>query len=97
MWSRHREAIAWNIVDIKCIDSTLYMQHIYTEDYIKPFRDMQRHLNPNMKEVVKKEILKWLDAGIIYPIVDSNGLVLSMWCQRRQALLWKLMTKENKW
>ena len=24
-----------------------------------------------MKEVVKKEILKWLDAGIIYPISDS--------------------------
>ena len=25
-----------------------------------------------MKEVVKKEILKWLDAGIIYPISDSS-------------------------
>ena len=25
-----------------------------------------------MKEVVKKEIIKWLDAGIIYPISDSS-------------------------
>ena len=25
-----------------------------------------------MKEVVKKEIIKWLDAKIIYPISDSN-------------------------
>ena len=27
-----------------------------------------------MKEVVKKEILKWLDAGIIYPISDSSWI-----------------------
>ena len=32
---------------------------------------MQRRLNPNMREVVKKEVVKWLDAGIIYPISDS--------------------------
>ncbi|KAJ9553842.1 hypothetical protein OSB04_017887 [Centaurea solstitialis] len=32
----------------------------------------QRRLNPVMKEVVKKEILKWLDAGIIYPIASST-------------------------
>ena len=24
-----------------------------------------------MKEVVRKEVLKWLDAGVIYPISDS--------------------------
>ena len=33
---------------------------------------MQRHLNPNMKEVVRREVLKLLDAGIIYPISDSK-------------------------
>ena len=32
----------------------------------------QRRLNPPMKEVVKKEIIKWLDAGVIYPIADSS-------------------------
>ena len=25
-----------------------------------------------MREVVKKEVVKWLDAGIIYPISDSQ-------------------------
>ena len=25
-----------------------------------------------MQEVVKKEIIKWLDAGVIYPIADSS-------------------------
>ena len=32
----------------------------------------QRRLSPTLKEVVKKEILKLLDAGIIYPISDSK-------------------------
>ena len=38
----------------------------------KPVCDPQRRLNPKMKEVVRKEILKLLDAGIIYPVVDSQ-------------------------
>lgn len=33
---------------------------------------MQRRLNPNMKEVVKNEVIKLLDNGIIYPISDSK-------------------------
>ncbi|GKD58020.1 reverse transcriptase domain-containing protein, partial [Tanacetum coccineum] len=40
-------------------------------DDAKPIIQRQRRLNPNMKEVVKKEIIKLLDAGIIYPIEDS--------------------------
>ena len=39
---------------------------------IKPVRDPQRRLNPKMKEVVRKEILKLLEAGIIYPVADSQ-------------------------
>ena len=38
----------------------------------KPVRDPQRCLNPKMKEVVRKEILKLLEAGIIYPVADSQ-------------------------
>ncbi|CAL8988247.1 unnamed protein product, partial [Prunus brigantina] len=37
-----------------------------------PKRDAQRRLNPNMKEVVRKEVMKLLDVGIIYPISDSK-------------------------
>ncbi|GJR80821.1 reverse transcriptase domain-containing protein [Tanacetum coccineum] len=37
----------------------------------KPVIQRQRRPNPNMKEVIKKEIIKLLDAGIIYPIEDS--------------------------
>ena len=38
----------------------------------KPIRAPQRRLNPKMKEVVRKEILKLLEAGIIYPVADSQ-------------------------
>ncbi|KAI3739976.1 hypothetical protein L2E82_30390 [Cichorium intybus] len=48
------------------------MHRIITEEGAKPSRDTQRRLNPNLKEVVKKEVLKWLDTGIIYPISDSE-------------------------
>ena len=37
----------------------------------KPVRQPQRRLNPDMQEVVRVEVLKLLQAGIIYPISDS--------------------------
>ncbi|GJU83939.1 hypothetical protein Tco_1291485 [Tanacetum coccineum] len=37
----------------------------------KPVVQKQRRLNPNMQEVVKKEIMKLLDIGIINPIINS--------------------------
>ncbi|XP_068315023.1 uncharacterized protein [Pyrus communis] len=38
----------------------------------KTSREPQRRLNPHMKEVVRNEVLKLLDVGIIYPISDSK-------------------------
>jgi len=42
------------------------------EENYKPLVQPQRHLNPAIKEVVRKEVLKLLDIGMIYPISDSN-------------------------
>ena len=42
------------------------------ESNAKPVVDHQRRLNPKMKEVVRTEILKLLEVGIIYPIADSR-------------------------
>nr|GEZ64721.1 retrovirus-related Pol polyprotein [Tanacetum cinerariifolium] len=41
------------------------------EDEFKPSVQPQRRVNPNIKEVVKKEVIELLDAGLIYPISDS--------------------------
>ena len=48
------------------------MHHILLEEGAKPSHQPQRRLNPPMMDVVKKEILKLLEVGVIYPISDSN-------------------------
>ncbi|CAL9000786.1 unnamed protein product [Prunus brigantina] len=48
------------------------MHRILLEEGAKPTREPQRRLNPNMKEVVRAEVLKLLDVGVIYPISDSK-------------------------
>ena len=48
------------------------MHRILLEEYFKPSREHQRRINPIMSDVVKKEVLKLLEAGIIYQISDSN-------------------------
>jgi len=71
----HKTAIGWTLADIKGISPSMCMHHILLEDNAKPMREMQRRLNPPMMEVVKAEILKLLDAGVIYPIMDSKWVV----------------------
>ncbi|CAN6552461.1 unnamed protein product [Malus baccata var. baccata] len=60
------------IRDIKCINPATCMHRILLEEGAKPIREAQRRLNPLMMEVVKKEVIKLLDVGIIYPISDSK-------------------------
>ncbi|GJR40607.1 hypothetical protein Tco_1216291, partial [Tanacetum coccineum] len=67
----HKGAIAWSIADIKGIDSSFCTQKILLEDEFKPSIQPQRRVNPNIKEVVKKEVINLLDAELIYPISDS--------------------------
>ena len=47
------------------------MYKILLEENAKPSVEHQRRLNQVMKEVVRKEVLKWLNAGFIYAILDS--------------------------
>lgn len=67
----NKTAIGWSIADIKGISPSICMHKILMEEKFKPSIDGQRRLNPHMKEVVRAEVLKLLDAGIIYPISDS--------------------------
>lgn len=63
---KYKKTIDWTIVDIKGINPTFCSHKIILEEkYILKIQP-QRRLNPTMKEVVKKEVLKLLDAGIIF-------------------------------
>ena len=66
---KHRAAIGYTLDDLKVISPTLCQHKINLEDNAKPVTDPQRRLNPKMKEVVRKEILKLLEAGVIYPVL----------------------------
>ncbi|CAN6552306.1 unnamed protein product [Malus baccata var. baccata] len=68
----HKSAIGWTLADIKGISPTTCMHRILLEEGAKPSRESQRRLNPPMLEVVKKEVIKLLDCGVIYPISDSR-------------------------
>nr|GEW60084.1 reverse transcriptase domain-containing protein [Tanacetum cinerariifolium] len=48
-----------------------YTHKILMEDDFKPAVQHQRRVNPKIHEAIKKEVLKLLDAGLIYPILDS--------------------------
>ena len=67
----HKNALGWSLADLKGIRPSMCMHRILLEDGHKPSVEAQRRLNPTMKEVVRKEVLKWLDTGVIYPISDS--------------------------
>ena len=69
---KYKEAIAWSIEDLKGINPAICMHKILLEDNAKTSIEHQMRLNPVMKEVVRKEVLKWLNAGFIYAISDSS-------------------------
>ena len=68
---KHKESIAWSIEELKGISPSICMHKILLEETSRPTVEHQRRLNPVMKEVVKKEVLKLLNAGFIYAISDS--------------------------
>ena len=68
---KYKEAIAWSIEDLKGISHSICMHKILLEDNAKTLIEHQRRLNPVTKDVVRKEVLKWLNAGFIYAISYS--------------------------
>ncbi|GKE28397.1 reverse transcriptase domain-containing protein, partial [Tanacetum coccineum] len=67
----HKRAIAWKISNIKGIDPQFYTHKILMEVDSKLAIQHQRWVNPKIHEVIKKEVIKLLDARLIYPISDS--------------------------
>nr|GEW73546.1 reverse transcriptase domain-containing protein [Tanacetum cinerariifolium] len=67
----HKRAIAWELSDIKGIDSEFCAQKILMEEEFEPAVQHQRRVNPKIYDVIKQEVLKLFDAGLIYHISDS--------------------------
>ncbi|GKF17856.1 hypothetical protein Tco_0062774, partial [Tanacetum coccineum] len=67
----HKRAIAWKLSDIKGINPEFCTHKILMEEDYEPTIQHQRRVNPKIHDVIKKEVEKLFDAGLIYPIFDS--------------------------
>nr|GEY20999.1 reverse transcriptase domain-containing protein [Tanacetum cinerariifolium] len=67
----HKRAIAWKLSDIKGIDPEFCTHKILMEEYFEPAVQHQRRVNSKIHDGIKQEVLKLLDAGLIYSISDS--------------------------
>nr|GEV90979.1 reverse transcriptase domain-containing protein [Tanacetum cinerariifolium] len=82
----HEWAIAWKIFDIKGIDPRFCTHKILMDDDFKPMVQHQRRFNPKIHEVIKKEVIKLLDAELIYPISDSPWVSLVHWVPKKGGM-----------
>jgi hypothetical protein len=69
---KYRSITGYSLKDLKGISLSLCTHRIPMEPKHRPIREHQRRLNNVMREIVKNEVLKPLNAGVIYPIFDSE-------------------------
>nr|GFA83039.1 retrovirus-related Pol polyprotein [Tanacetum cinerariifolium] len=89
----HKRAITWKLFDIKGINPEFHTHKILIEEDFKPAVQHQRRVNTKIHDVIKKEVEKLLDSGLIYPISNSP------WCEDTNLCLnWEkshFMVKEG--
>nr|GEV06127.1 hypothetical protein [Tanacetum cinerariifolium] len=91
----HKRAIAWKFFDIKGINPEFCTHKILMEDDFEPVVQHQRRVNPKIHNVIKKDVLKLLDAGSIYPISDSPWVSL-IHCVLKKGGFTVVKNEENK-
>nr|GEX21014.1 transposon Ty3-I Gag-Pol polyprotein [Tanacetum cinerariifolium] len=71
VFKTRKKEIAWELSDIKGINLEFCSHKILLEEDYSPKVQSQRRVNLKIHDVIKKEVKKLLDAGLIYPISDS--------------------------
>ena len=94
---QNKQALGWKITDLKGISPAVCTHHIYLEEEAKSVRQPQRRLNPHMQEVVRTEVLKLLQAGIIYPISDSAWVSPTQVVPKKLGVSTVPMKKERRY
>lgn len=93
---KYHAALVYNISDLKGISLSVYMHQIMLEEDSKPSRKHQRRINPILSDVVKREVLKLLEAGIIYQISDSKWVSPMHVVPKKGGVIVVQNEKENK-
>jgi hypothetical protein len=92
---KHKKVIGYSINDLKGLSLAFCTHRIPMEDQCKPVVDHQRRLTHAMREVVKKEVIKLLDAGIIYPVPHSEW-VSPVHCVPKKGGLTMVKNEKNE-
>nr|GEV79001.1 reverse transcriptase domain-containing protein [Tanacetum cinerariifolium] len=95
VFKSHKLAIAWKISDIKGIDPRFCTHKILIEDDLKPAVQNQRRVNLKIHEVIKKEVIKLLNAGLIDPISDSPW-VSPVYCVPKKGGMTVVESEDNE-
>nr|GEZ09798.1 reverse transcriptase domain-containing protein [Tanacetum cinerariifolium] len=89
----HKRAIAWKLYDIKGINPEFCTHKILMEEDFEPAVQHQRRVNPKIHDVTKQEVIKLLEAGLIYPSLIVLGLARCIVYRRKEgSLLLKMRT-----
>nr|GEV78317.1 reverse transcriptase domain-containing protein [Tanacetum cinerariifolium] len=91
----HKRAIAWKLSDIQGINLKFCTHKILMEEDYKPAVQHQRRFNPKIHDVIKKEVEKLLDAGLIYSISDSPWVSL-IHCMPKKGGFTVVENEENE-
>nr|GFB23349.1 reverse transcriptase domain-containing protein [Tanacetum cinerariifolium] len=83
------------LTDIKGIDPEFSSHKILLEEDYSPKVQSQRGVNPKIHDVIKKEVEKLLDAGLIYPLSDSPW-VSPIHCVPKKGGMAVIKNDENK-
>nr|GEV46640.1 reverse transcriptase domain-containing protein [Tanacetum cinerariifolium] len=77
------------------IDPEFCTHKILMEDEFEPAVQHQRRVNPKIHDVIKNDVLKLLDAGLIYPISDSPWVSLVQ-CVPKKGSFTVVENEENE-
>nr|GEY79231.1 reverse transcriptase domain-containing protein [Tanacetum cinerariifolium] len=91
----HKRSIAWKLSDIKGIDPEFCTHKILMEEDFEPAVQHQRRVNPKIHDAIKQEVLKLLDAGLIYPISDCPWVSL-VYCVPKKGGFTVIENEDNE-
>nr|GEY65630.1 reverse transcriptase domain-containing protein [Tanacetum cinerariifolium] len=91
----HKRGIGWKLSDIQGINPEFCTHKILMKEDYKPAVQHQRRVNPKIYDIIKKEVEKLLDAGLIYPISDSPW-VSPVHCVPKKGGFTVVKNEENK-
>nr|GEV78380.1 reverse transcriptase domain-containing protein [Tanacetum cinerariifolium] len=91
----HKRVIAWKLSDIKVLTLNFALTKFLMEEEFEPVVQHQRRVNLKIHDVIKQEVLKLLDAGLIY-LISNSPWVSPIHCIPKKGGFTVVENKENE-